>query len=522
MHPAPLDCGTTTSLFIASVTNTHTDLTILEEQCIQLVARPVQQSDQYWRGMIAIHRALLRRHLEFFALSQHPLASPDFRHLPVTLNMPVRMWKHGMHSLLELLRRSLPGARKHMDSFLLHAYQTLIQVYDNVKFLRRTWVERLGYACMYLMIDKETNESEMWASIGRSWYEHAIDANPAIGRLYGHLALLNKKNLIRQLSLYTRLLTCIVAFPSPQQAFRTIFHTPLNNPSNATTDDICLLQIHATLSYSIDNSPSHTGTVQTSLSRYIDNLDAAITEGQWNDRAGADVAFANIGAILARKKEAQTPVRFLFVYRFSKMIRQNQESFLAPPGVSPEAFAVPDPCLPPAPGPEYQVSFKTAIDLLSGTLQCALKRVEDESVCPHVHIVLVFLWALTQILKDHKELLHCSGNATTISLVLDKMPWPELVSFLNFQSQVFCAAEKKGEISREECHRPLPEDWDLRGLLWSFGYVQKAWFSSGTAHQERYVEVTSSRITRSWRMMGLGSAISKVTSLMIASQTSHS
>ncbi|KAH8743989.1 hypothetical protein F5883DRAFT_386086, partial [Diaporthe sp. PMI_573] len=54
---------------------------------------------------IALHRTLLHEHYDFFLASQHPSASPALRRLASKYAMPVRMWRHGVHSFIELLRQ---------------------------------------------------------------------------------------------------------------------------------------------------------------------------------------------------------------------------------------------------------------------------------------------------------------------------------------------------------------------------------------------------------------------------------
>jgi hypothetical protein len=79
--------------------------------------------------------------------------------------MPARMWKHGIHSLLELLRRDLPGSIDYMLAFIYLAYQMMALLYetvpgfedtvpdfedtapgfeDTVPAFENTWIECLG------------------------------------------------------------------------------------------------------------------------------------------------------------------------------------------------------------------------------------------------------------------------------------------------------------------------------------------------------------------------------------------
>jgi hypothetical protein len=54
--------------------------------------------------------------------SQHPSASPALRRLASKYSMPARMWKHGIHSFLELLRRRLPKSLDYILTFIYLTY----------------------------------------------------------------------------------------------------------------------------------------------------------------------------------------------------------------------------------------------------------------------------------------------------------------------------------------------------------------------------------------------------------------
>ncbi|KAK1658554.1 hypothetical protein BDP55DRAFT_506504, partial [Colletotrichum godetiae] len=61
-------------------------------------------NNEQWQALIALHRTLLHEHHDFFLASQHPSASPALRRLASKYAMPARMWRHGIHSFLEVLR----------------------------------------------------------------------------------------------------------------------------------------------------------------------------------------------------------------------------------------------------------------------------------------------------------------------------------------------------------------------------------------------------------------------------------
>ncbi len=59
-------------------------------------------------ALVALHWTLLQEHHDFFLASQHPSASMALKRLANKYAMPARMWRHGIHSVLELLPHRLP------------------------------------------------------------------------------------------------------------------------------------------------------------------------------------------------------------------------------------------------------------------------------------------------------------------------------------------------------------------------------------------------------------------------------
>lgn len=77
--------------------------------------------------------------------------------------MPARMWKHGIHSFLELLRHRLPDSTEYMLAFIYLAYQMMALLYETVPTLEDTWIECLGDLGGYWMAIEDDD-----LEIGRS------------------------------------------------------------------------------------------------------------------------------------------------------------------------------------------------------------------------------------------------------------------------------------------------------------------------------------------------------------------
>ncbi|KAJ4857635.1 hypothetical protein T069G_08532 [Trichoderma breve] len=91
-------------------------------------------------ALIALHSTLLHEHHDFFLASQHPAASPALWRLASKYAMPARMWRHGIHCFLELLRHRLPDLMEHMLTFIYLAYTMMALLYETVPAFADTWI----------------------------------------------------------------------------------------------------------------------------------------------------------------------------------------------------------------------------------------------------------------------------------------------------------------------------------------------------------------------------------------------
>lgn len=121
---------------IAEVKGIYAGLVMVEAKCCEVDAKQAaaaqdqdgkhpRLNNEQWQALIALHRTLLHEHHDFFLASQHPSASPSLRKLALKYAMPARMWRHGIHSFLELLRHRLPYSLEHMLTFIYLAYSMM-------------------------------------------------------------------------------------------------------------------------------------------------------------------------------------------------------------------------------------------------------------------------------------------------------------------------------------------------------------------------------------------------------------
>ena len=136
------------------------------------------------------------------------------------------------------------------------------------------------------------------------------------------------------------------------------------------------------------------------------------------------------------------------------------------------------------------------------TLNISLKRPEDPNVHPLVHVYLVFFRTLVTVEQ-------------AMSCIEAYVPWEGICVFLNFLSK--SRNEKSSLRSRdfpepeEGPGRPLPEDYIMRGQLYSQWYFPEAWFADAMIDDdERSLEVASMAEPRADRLFWLGHCIASV------------
>ncbi|KAF0329724.1 methyltransferase domain-containing protein [Colletotrichum asianum] len=138
---------------VAEVKGIYAGLVMVESKCIEVDnAQNAQSStgtspklnNEQWQALIALHRSLLHEHHDFFLASQDPSASPALRRLASKYAMPARMWRHGIHSFLEILRHRLPASLDHMLTFIYLAYSMMALLYETVPTFEDSWIECLG------------------------------------------------------------------------------------------------------------------------------------------------------------------------------------------------------------------------------------------------------------------------------------------------------------------------------------------------------------------------------------------
>lgn len=528
----------------------YAGLLMVESKCIEVdsrqskaalervPSRPTKLSDEQWQALIALHKTLLHEHHDFFLASQHPSANPALSKLPEHYSMPARMWRHGIHSFLEVLRHRLPESLDHMLAFIYIAYSMVALLYETVSSFESTWIECLGDLGRYRMaIEDDMRDREVWSGVARFWYGKGADKDPNQGRLYHHLAILARHSSLQQLSLYSKALTCVTPFESARSSIMTLFSPILSGKDSSYLRSMpfetMFIKVHGILF-----SGTALETYDASLSRLIDLLDRYISRlaAKFKEQ-GIFAAIANISALFeygggvrqsgatksilqlcfkplrdaenraideakARAtQEAETPAEASPANSLlaSKLIQVGDVdlTLLAVESIKPVALNM-DINMDIIAPPDIEASLQfiaRALKLAFNTFTICLQQIRDKNVLPLIGVYFMFIWDLTRI-ED------VNGVKT---LIMKEAPWREMCSFLNslVKPETLTSRVRAPNFPtpKEQNGRPLPEDFLMRGQ-WYFPFHR----FSGTMvdEEERAIEVASNVATRVERILWLG------------------
>ncbi|WAO85605.1 EST1-DNA-bind domain-containing protein [Fusarium falciforme] len=492
MIPQPETRPISQDQLVAEVKGIYAGLVMVETKCIEVdnaqssnaESNPKLNNDQ-WQALIALHRTLLHEHHDFFLASQHPSASPALRRLASKYAMPARMWRHGIHSFLELLRHRLPASLEHMLTFLYLAYSIVALLYETVPAFEDTWIECLGDLGRYRMAieDDCIRDRETWTGVSRHWYSKASDKSPTTGRLYHHLAILARPNALQQLSYYTKSLCVLIPFPSARESIMTLFDPVLSkSPNRLAPIDAAFVRAHGILF-----SGKSKDRLQESMDEFIGQLDSYIgrVTKRWLD-AGYYIGISTGCSLLGYGAESNLLMR--------AMSQKPEETDVAMDGSS-IVEANPD------------ENFKQALDFAVRITETVMRRWGDTNTLPFIHTMLVFMHHMTRF-------------PGAISHIEAAFPWKLTALMLNSQ---LVSLEANYEVHSDfrlpekgQLPRPLPEDFAMRGLIYSEDYFPHEWFKNDKIDEdEKYFELGSMVEERKDRILTLGCKIATSGSWLI-------
>ncbi|KAI7782655.1 hypothetical protein LA080_012991 [Diaporthe eres] len=484
---------------VAEVKGIYAGLVMVESKCIEVDSSQSAQNEsspklnnEQWQALIALHRTLLHEHHDFFLASQHPSASPALRRLASKYAMPARMWRHGIHSFLELLRHRLPASLEHMLTFIYLAYSMMALLYETVPNFEDTWIECLGDLGRYRMAieDEDIRDREIWTEVSRYWYSKASDKAPTTGRLHHHLAILARPNAVKQLFYYTKSLCVAIPFKSARDSILTLFDPIINGTqTRLQAMDLNFVRAHGILFITSNTDekdkalPKNRDELMVEYEKakdqFLSHLDNHIarTTRSWME-PGALVAISNCNAQLEYGKTEANTHGNANVLMTAILPESDRDTFMEN---STEDKPTPSKV------------FNEASELAKECDAIISRRYGDPNVLPYLNVRLSFMKFIV-------------GNEAAIEHTQDWFPWALVALMLNSLSISFQNHQRiESEQFPRPSDRPLPEDWSLRGLLWTDKLFPSDWFTSDKVDDdEKTFELASMTEQRKERVLWLG------------------
>ncbi|KAL8853668.1 MAG: hypothetical protein Q9221_001479 [Calogaya cf. arnoldii] len=521
---------------VVEVKGIYHGLVMVEQKCIEVdekqfaaalerdPSKRTELKDEQWQALIALHKTLLHEHHDFFLASQHPSASPPLSKLASKYAMPARMWRHGIHAFLEVLRHRLPASLDHMLAFIYIAYSMMALLYETVTTFEDTWIECLGDLGRYRMAieDSNTGDREIWGAVARSWYTKAADKRPGVGRLYHHLAILARPFSLAQLSYYTRSLSSVEPFDSARGSVMALFQPILDGKTfshhRVRALELAYIKVHAVLFDRPQDEVTFRETITSInnglLDAYIDRITSNFLE------QGLYMATANAAALFEYGGSGRSKVRRSVIWQAFMDAKKVRDDTASPDDTqsADQPFSLDGDSKPASPVSPSTANISSAViavdtqassflskasELVFSSLSIILRRHGDKNVFPFVHCMFVLLWNLASI-------------ESIIRYVQADIPWSDLCSFLNTLAKpenMTTAVLNSNEFpkSGEKIERPLPEDFFMRGQLFALDYLHTGWCEDNMVdEEERMLELPSMTVTRVERLLWLGVRMAKM------------
>ncbi|KAL4916829.1 hypothetical protein BDW62DRAFT_211653 [Aspergillus aurantiobrunneus] len=502
---------------INDIRGIYAGLVMVEKKCMEYVKEQSQSetklSQQHWQVLIGIHRTLLQEHHDFFLASQHPAGNPVLKRLAEKYAMPARLWRYGIHALLELLRHKLPDSLEHMLTFIYMAYSMMTLLLESVPSFEDTWIECLGDLSRYRMAVEEADfrERDVWAGIARYWYNKAADKNPDVGRIQHHLAVLARPDIVQQLFYYTKSLVCVHSFAGTRESIFLLFNPLLKAPGTIRRLPEIVTAFVAAHGYLFTGElvDPFMGTCDDFLSileQYVGRM------GPTFKLQGVYIASCNFASVLeyaapnalllgefftnAAQSKSTDDIYFAS-HRFWTPVsdlKTIETDFLAPRNIETISSVV------------FYGSCLTF-----QTLSIMLDQIGNKNIYPFFHASLAFLWCLARTPSIMKR----------VEVVV---PWKQIAGFLNTLTRNFTdfTLIEKAEFPSRDEERWLPEDFLIRGQIWSqYLYPTDFFNNAPTADEGRNTEPPSRDLSRMHRCLWLGIRLAKFNRWMTYDATSR-
>ncbi|KKY16019.1 putative telomerase-binding protein est1a [Phaeomoniella chlamydospora] len=520
MFKQPFTRPITQDQLINEVKGIYAGLVVVEKKCVEIDQQQANTTNkltnEQYQALIALHP------------SQHPSASPALRKLATKYAMPARMWRHGIHSFLELLRHRLPESLEHMLAFVYLAYSMMALLMESVSSFEETWIECLGDLARYRMAIEESDlrDRETWSGVAAMWYNRAADKSPGVGRIQHHLAVLARPHIVQQLFYYTKALVTLIPFQNARESIMLLFNQFLE-PNETASQRYYPVESALVKSHGIMFVKGSIEEFETLVKEYLGVLNNYIEKVTAKFRVqGPEMAVSILAAVFAFGDSQAHLFQLLHSQQSSHATTEIPEELPSPITQAPEdeeqkisdvkqywtQHGLRQPTHPHARSrPQGSNSKFTGPDeltyhallLMGRTMRIVFSRIGDKNTLSFSHVMLASLWSLAFV-------------PGALEYVQAFVPWQQVALFLNTLGRHGATHAAKPEVAlpgaANKPGRQLPDDFVMRGLLWTSNYYPQDFFSlqSLLPEDERNLELPSHAVYRAERCLWLGVHLSSL------------
>ncbi|KAM5353070.1 hypothetical protein ACJZ2D_017051 [Fusarium nematophilum] len=356
--------------------------------------------------------------------------------------------------------------------------------------------------------DDDIKDREIWTGVSRHWYSKASDKSPTTGRLYHHLAILARPNALQQLYYYTKSLCVPIPFSSARESIMTLFDPVLSNsPTRLAPIDAAFVRVHAIL-FSLKSRER----LQESMDEFIEQLDSYI--GRYTKRWLESGYVKCLSLVTGNFADQPTNRYYIGIVLACSLLGYGAEGNILMKAMSRKADETDVPMdgssIPEAYPDE---TFALCLSFAVRTIETVIRRWGDTNTLPFLHTTLVFMSHMSQF---PAAMAHLEGA----------YPW-KLTSLMLNSLLVSCGPDYEVHSDfrlpeKDQLPRPLPEDFAMRGLLYTEDYHPNVWFKNNKIDEdEKYFELASMVEERKDRILSLGCKLAAPGTWLVWDETSR-
>ncbi len=480
----------------------YESLEALEQNCIDACEKHMAVADMALAGvapaeqltpgqmenLTRMHRTLLNDYYDFILLSAHPLSTPALKALGAERGILARLWRHGILAPLDVLQASLPDSCEHILSFIDYAYQMDTMLDECVPQVHYSFAEHLADLSRFrFALAEGKDQKQVWAQICYEWHAVALDRSPASGKLSHSVGTVAdaEGDHLKALCFYARALC--VSQPSADAGevlglLKVVLQDDLRDGPGL---DNCVMALaHAAL---------FCNRRKYEVARLVAHWTRSVRGGRISSNPGRIVMSSYRIAIITA----------------CAMLGPNKEPDLKNGGIYNMLGAHDD--------VDQQMRFLAY--LTNAIHEGITVDLCDDAwpLFPYLHCWLVFMH-------------YVSFYPGALAAFFPTFRWKVLVRYLNRKLKCFryCirSPDRPGwevEDFPRQCYpNPLPEDYDLRGLLWTDRYYPTDFFTDDrTPVAERYAENFWLGPRRLIRILWLGVRIARNSEILCYDVGTH-